>query len=126
VYEKVVGWAREKVVSSSVNENPQTERIPTNGNERTAEKSLAARDGKRDAQDDRAMRNHTRRRSANPGTKRVEGMSLLGKNDDGTDLKPCSTRGRETEQKRGSMWTQAASGRKAFQATAYADGESDD
>jgi len=126
VYEKVVGWAREKVVSSSVHENPKPERIPTHGNERKAEKSLAARDGTRDAQDDRSMRNHTRRRSANPGTTRVEGMSLLGKNDDATDLQPCSRRGREAEQKRGSMWTQATSGGNAFTAPAYADGESDD
>jgi hypothetical protein len=104
-YEKVVGRAREKVVSSSGNENSKTERIPTHGNERKAEKRLAARDGKRDAQDDRPMRNHQRGRSANPGTKCVESMSLLGENDDGRDLNPCSRRGRETEQTRGGMWT---------------------
>jgi hypothetical protein len=91
------------VVSSSVHEKPKTERIPPNGNERTAEKSLAARDRKRDTHDDQAMRNDQRRRSANAGTKRAQGLSLLRENDAGTDLKPCSTTDRETDQRRGSM-----------------------
>ena len=86
------------MVSSSVSKNSKTERTPTNGNERKAETSPAARDGKRDAQDDRSMRDDKRRRSANAGTKRVESMSLLGENDDGTDLKPYRRRGRETGQ----------------------------
>src|SRR5450755_375286 len=113
------------MVSSSVSKNSKTERTPTNGNERKAENSPAARDGKRAAPDDRSIRDDPRRRSANAGTKRVESLSLLGENADGTDLKPYRRRGRETVQKRGRMWTSTTSRRTTSQAAAHPDGKND-
>jgi hypothetical protein len=66
-----------------------------------------------------------RRRSANAGTKGLDGMSLIGKKHARKYLEPCRRSSREKGTQGWRMWTSSPSGWNAPQATAHADGKSD-